>query len=66
MKAINIDPTKNEEEAQIVPHAGLFSDKNENYLSLMDELKEKERLLAEKEEEFKEEAYEEIKLSEDK
>ena len=32
----------------------------------MDELKEKERLLAEKEEEFKEEAYEEIKLSEDK
>ena len=49
-----------------MPHAGLFSDKNENYLTLMDELKEKERLLAEKEEEFKEEAYEEIKLSEDK
>ena len=32
----------------------------------MDEIEQKEKLLKEKEEEFKEEAYEEIKLSEDK
>lgn len=32
----------------------------------MKEIEEKERLLEQKEKEFKEEAYEEIKLSEDK
>ena len=40
--------------------------KNARYLQLMQELEEKERLLLQKEEEFKEEAYEEIRLSEER
>ena len=35
-------------------------------MSLLEELEAKEKLLAQKELEFKEEAYEEIKLSDDK
>ena len=65
LKAIQIDPTAPAEEAKVVPLAQLQPEQNSRYLSIMEEIEQKELLLAQKEQEFKQEAYEEIKLSDD-
>ena len=62
-----MDPaTAKEEELKVVPKAEYQAEKNTTYLSIMEQIEEKERQRAEKEQEFKEDAYEEIKLSDDK
>jgi len=66
LKAVGIDPTAPREEQKMsVLSSSEQPESNTDYVSIMEQIEIKERLLAQKEQEFKAEAYEEIKLSDD-
>ena len=67
LKAVGIDPTAPREEQKMsVLSSSEQPESNTDYVSIMEQIEIKERLLAQKEQEFKAEVYEEIKLSDDK